>query len=157
MKRWMAGWGLTAALCTGAGAGLLGGCGSAPTASGAATPVSTPSALHELVGSRWIAISLDSSATPGGGLPSLQFISATQVSGSGGCNGFGGRLQIDGEQLRFGPLAATRKLCMGTPVMENEDQFLRLLEQTRSGVLEGDVLVLRGELGAALLRLRRAA
>jgi copper homeostasis protein (lipoprotein) len=50
-----------------------------------------------------------------------------RVAGSGGCNRVAGSFEIDGERLRFGPMASTRMACPGG--MDLERQFLEALAQ----------------------------
>jgi heat shock protein HslJ len=50
------------------------------------------------------------------GIPYIQINSTTQrVSGFDGCNQFSGTGTIEGDRIRFGNLAATRKFCSGNP------------------------------------------
>ncbi len=50
-----------------------------------------------------------------------------EVSGSSGCNRFHGSFTAEGNALKVGPLATTRKAC-DDPVMAQEREFLRALE-----------------------------
>lgn len=78
-----------------------------------------------------------------------------RVSGSGGCNNFGGSYRADGEKLTIGPLAATRKACaVPEGVMQQETAFLRALETTATAQREGDRLELRTAAGAMAATLR---
>lgn len=62
-----------------------------------------------------------------------------KVSGSAGCNNFGGTYSIDGEALVFGPLMSTKKSC-GPSLDEQEYFFLNALSQAdRIHVEEGEL------------------
>lgn len=51
-----------------------------------------------------------------------------RVSGSGGCNRFGGSYEQTGQNLRIGPLMATRMACADPEKMQTEQKFFELLE-----------------------------
>lgn len=106
-----------------------------------------PPALPELGDTRW----------QGDGNPptQLRFDANGQASGFGGCNRFSGRWRTDGGQLRLGPLAATRMMCL-TPGGEQEGPFLAKLEATRSARLDGGRLQLLDAQGQVLQTLQPA-
>lgn len=108
-----------------------------------------------LVGTAWLAKEVAPAGAPARTIPRLQFLTATQVGGTGGCNNFGGALKVDGAAWQLGPLASTRKMCMG-PEMETEKQFFSLLDRARSASLNAGVLSLADASGAVVLRLVRA-
>lgn len=58
--------------------------------------------------------------------PFLRFSSDGTVSGSTGCNTFNGGWSLDRNQIDFGALAATRKLCPD-PMMDQEQSILTIL------------------------------
>lgn len=92
------------------------------------------------------------SALPAEQRPDLQFMDGNRVAGSTGCNRVNGPFQLDGSALRFGALAATRRMCPG-PLMEVETTFLRALQSTRSFSVQEGALSLLGESGDLLARL----
>ncbi len=108
-----------------------------------------------LMGPGWMAKELVSANAPARTVPRLQFLSSTQVAGSGGCNNFSGPLNITGSVWHLGPLASTRKFCMG-PEMDVEKQFFSALERVRSASLNDGVLGLKDASGVVVLRLVRA-
>lgn len=105
---------------------------------------------HEevLAGSQWV---LSDAATAAA--PELRF-EAGRVSGSGGCNRFGGRYEQQGSLLRFAPLAATR---MGCPpeVMQQEQAFFAMLTKVRRLDMKDGTLTLLDGAGAVLARFMR--
>ena len=59
--------------------------------------------------------------------PSIQFEKEeSTVSGFAGCNNFNGGFTLQGKELKFGPIAATRKMCNDMTI---EDQFLQQLSK----------------------------
>lgn len=86
--------------------------------------------------------------------PELNLGADGQAYGTGGCNRFSGRYTLEGAQLSFAPLAASRMACAG-PLGETEDQFFRALGEVRGWRIERNQLVLTNEAGAVLLRFSR--
>lgn len=66
-----------------------------------------------------------------------------RVSGSTGCNQFGGTYTLSGNVMRFGPLMMSRRACMGA---------LNDLEQKFLNTLNGDVFISRDHTGALILQ-----
>ncbi len=58
------------------------------------------------------------------------------LSGSTGCNRYGGSASLDGDRLAGSDIAATRMYCMNTADIES--RFLEVLEAAAFGSLEGD-------------------
>lgn len=73
--------------------------------------------------------------------------------GSGGCNRFTGGYTLEGDTLRFTPLAATKMAC---PDLETEAAYFAALAATRGWRLAGDRLELLDEAGAPVARFERA-
>lgn len=48
------------------------------------------------------------------------------VSGFAGCNSFNGSFELKGKEIKFGPIASTRKMCQDMSV---EDQFTKILTE----------------------------
>ncbi len=79
-----------------------------------------------------------------------------RVSGSGGCNIFHGEAKIEGNELSFGPLASTRKMCPKN-VMAQEDAFFKILGSVSSYAIEKNELLLKDTSGKTILRLAQAS
>lgn len=75
-----------------------------------------------------------------------------KVQGSAGCNRMRGTYQVDGDKLKFGPLATTRMAC---PAMHTETAFLKALKQTTRYEISGSSLTLYGA-DTAVARLEAA-
>jgi putative lipoprotein len=86
-------------------------------------------------------------ATPGAGANDLTLTlgsDESQVSGFSGCNQFAGSFTLEGDQLSFGPLASTRKMCADG--MEQEAQYQEALAKVgRFELNEGALSLFDGE------------
>ncbi len=71
---------------------------------------------------------------------SLNLTSQRNVSGYSGCNQFTGTYTVNGDTLRFGPLATTRVACQGSTRLEQ--QYLQALAAINRYVLTSDSLTL---------------
>jgi heat shock protein HslJ len=79
----------------------------------------------------------------------MAFGAGGQVSGSAGCNDYAGSYETNGEEIKVGPLAATRKMCAQPEgVMEQEAYFLKALQNAANFKIAGDKLELRNADGA---------
>lgn len=87
----------------------------------------------------------------------MDFSDDGKVSGSAGCNQYTGRYEADGSRIRFIAPAATRKMCPGDGVMEQEQSFLKALEVATTLRVEGNRLELRDDKGAMQVNATRAA
>lgn len=68
----------------------------------------------------------------------LDFSADGAISVRNLCNQAGGRYQLQGTQMRIGPLASTRKACADTALMELEDRVNRQLPQAAQWRLDTD-------------------
>lgn len=84
----------------------------------------------------------------------LTFSSDGHISGSGGCNGFGGDYTQSGAQLHFGHIIHTMMAC--TPGMDSEQAYMAALDNTRAAALAGDTLTLSNAQGQVVARLTRS-
>jgi heat shock protein HslJ len=115
---------------------------------------------RDLAGTAWKATGINNGkgavvSVAAGSTVSLAFGADGRASGSAGCNNFTAGYTVDGSSLRFGPAAATRKMCPEADVMEQEASFLKALESVSTARVEADRLELRttdGALAATLVR-----
>jgi heat shock protein HslJ len=78
------------------------------------------------------------------------------VAGLAGCNNYNGDYSADGENINFGPLAATRKFCSDPEgVIEQESEFLATLEGASSYEIQGARMDIYFEDGARAMTLER--
>lgn len=64
------------------------------------------------------------------------------VAGDAGCNSFRGQYVAEGRSLTVGPLASTKKMCLDSAVMAQEQALLTALADTAGYRLEGSRLTL---------------
>ena len=76
---------------------------------------------------------------------------AGAVTGHAGCNSFRATYTRDDSQLTIGPIAATRKLCNGRGVMEQEQAFLAALGSTTVWAIDRGMLDLHRADGERVL------
>ena len=69
------------------------------------------------------------------------------ISGSGGCNSYGGSYTIFGSSLHFGEMRSTLIACLDTAAMNQESAYLQALGAVESYRLDGDTLTLEGSSG----------
>jgi len=79
--------------------------------------------LASLQGSEWGPVETESAEQ------FVAFKSEGEIIGHGGCNQFFGEYTQEGETLKIGALASTKKLC--PDLMEAETAFLKKLQDTR--------------------------
>jgi heat shock protein HslJ len=73
----------------------------------------------------------------------LSFETEGRVYGNAGCNDYSGTYRLDGGLMTIGPLAVTEKYCLSPEgVMDLEQHYLFLLQQTTRYNIDGDELVL---------------
>jgi heat shock protein HslJ len=65
-----------------------------------------------------------------------------RVSGSGGCNTYSAPYTVDGDKIRIGPAASTRKACP-QPIMDQEAAYFKALESAATFKIDGDKLSMR--------------
>ncbi len=89
-----------------------------------------------------------------GSLPDLEInLTESRVMGSDGCNRFVGKLEmVDGEKVKFGNLAGTRKAC---PEIELPNSFNQAMMQVASYKVENLKLHLYDESKKEVLRFRK--
>jgi heat shock protein HslJ len=85
----------------------------------------------------------------------VEFGSDGRASGDAGCNRWTAGYEASSPQLKFTGAAATRRMCIGEGVMEQEAAFLKALETVASYELEGQRLTLRTADGAMAVTLAR--
>ena len=78
----------------------------------------------------------------------------SDVSGSGGCNRFGGRYTFDGSAIKIGPLASTRMAC-APDVMDAEQRWFEMLERASTADATAATLILKDASGTVIATLKR--
>jgi heat shock protein HslJ len=96
-----------------------------------------------LVGTRWQLTAIGGTPVIPATLLTLEFHPGQQVTGSGGCNSYGGGyVLLEGTGLSFDPLTSTKMACAGEGIGEQESTFLSTLQTTAYYELQGDQLTL---------------
>lgn len=93
-----------------------------------------------LTGRDWVVTSLGGTAVLADAStgPSLRFDADGRVSGGSGCNRFNAAYTLDGEGLRFGPIASTKMACVEPGRMQSEQSFLDALAQVDRFDIDSD-------------------
>lgn len=82
----------------------------------------------------------------------LTFNEDGTVTGTSGCNEFGGSYVVEGDQITFSEIVSTLKLC-DSPIMQQEEAMQQMLSDTASFNIEGNTLTLtKGDLVLVLTR-----
>ena len=109
-----------------------------------------------ITGTRWAFKKLrgeDAGTGAGGKAPFFTLQGAEpRISGFAGCNQITGGYQLEGQTLSFSKMAMTARAC--PEGMELERKVAKVLAETRSYEVSGDVLRLRDEGGAVLAELK---
>jgi heat shock protein HslJ len=123
----------------------------------AAMPAPTPAAAAApaLVGSVWRLEDLGGTAAIPGVEATLGFPEAGRTAGRGSCNRFFGTVEISGESIRFGPLAATKMACLDAAANAQETKYLGALQAAERFAFDGPALLVYPRGGGAPLRFVR--
>ena len=82
---------------------------------------------------------------------------AEQVSGNASCNNYNGSYQTSGKEIKFGPLATTRKICPEPQgIMDQEYAYLAALDAAAEYNLKGNTLEIEDDQGEVILVFTRA-
>ncbi len=120
--------------------GLLSACGG-----GAALPAGDP-----LSGTAWSLGSVDGAAPLTGTTQTLIFTDG-KISGSGGCNSYGGTYSLDGDKIQIKDVFSTLMACMDPQgTMDQEASFFSSLGSAESYQLSKDSLQIRTTDGRTL-------
>lgn len=71
----------------------------------------------------------------------LTFSEDGTVTGTSGCNEFGGSYTVEGDQITFKEIVSTLKLC-DTSLMEQEEAMQQVLTETASYQIDGNTLTI---------------
>jgi heat shock protein HslJ len=77
-----------------------------------------------------------------------------QVSGTGGCNSFGGSYSLNGNQVQFGELRSTLIGCLDPVVSGQESHYFQALSGALTYNIQGATLTLSGNSGRVQLTFR---
>jgi heat shock protein HslJ len=116
------------------------------------------SGMNSLAGTSWALVSYGDLSSPtaaaSGVETSLVFGTDGQVSGSMGCNGFGGDYSVSGDTLTFGSLISTMMAC-DEPRMTQESAAFAVMNGKTTYNLNGSSLTITSTDGAKVLLLTK--
>ncbi len=81
----------------------------------------------------------------------LHFAENDQVSGTGGCNSYGGKYETQGDTLTFKDITSTLKACAGEQVTQQELRYFEALQTAARIEISGDNLTIWYEGGQSKL------
>ena len=116
------------------------------------TPTPTPTTSAGLVGTAWRLQDVGGVAAIPGVEATLEFSEAGKAGGRGSCNRFFGTVEISGESIQFGPLAATKMACIDAAANQQEARYLEALQAAERFAFEGPALLVYPKGGGAPLR-----
>ena len=130
-------------LATAAAAPLLFACSSDSGTETSTSPSAASDSLSAspLVGTEWVATSIDGKDVVGTTPPTALFSSEGTVSGTDGCNSYHGTYVDKGETLEIGPLASTLMAC--DPEVDSQSAaFMAVMNGSAPYSLEGQSLTI---------------
>ena len=108
---------------------------------------------NALTGSVWVLTTLQGGAPLHGTELTAEFTPQGSVSGSAGCNRYGGKYTTSAAKLRISSLVSTQMAC-APAIMAQETGYLKALASARLFTVSGATLTLRNAVGRALLTYR---
>lgn len=104
-----------------------------------------------LDGTAWVLVSYDKNQPIEGTTLTVEFAEG-RISGSSGCNSYGGEYEVKGDNLTVGEVAWTLMACMDPEgVMEQEQRFMELLVGAETFTVSEDRLEITAEDGRSTL------
>ncbi|RJQ42383.1 MAG: META domain-containing protein [Anaerolineaceae bacterium] len=97
------------------------------------------SAKDPLNKTAWSLSAIDETPSMKGTKVTVDF-SDGQISGSAGCNSYGGSYKIKGEKITISSLVMTMMACQDTGVMEQEQTFIQYLQDAQTFKVNGEQL-----------------
>ena len=116
------------------------GCAARPPASTDAGAAQT--SAGDLVGTSWRLEDLSGAAALPGVETTLEFPEAGKVAGRGSCNRFFGTVEISGQSIKVGPIAATKMACVDDAANAQEKKYLEALAAAERFALDGRALLI---------------
>jgi heat shock protein HslJ len=96
---------------------------------------------NPLAGTSWKLVLINDKPVLGETEPTIKF-SDGKISGSSGCNSFGGSYKVSGQKLTTTSIAMTLMACADPAVMEQEQEFLEHLQNAKTFKLNENQLQL---------------
>ncbi|MGJ8668896.1 MAG: META domain-containing protein [Oceanococcus sp.] len=100
---------------------------------------------------QWVVNEMDGRAILPDSLVTMNFSNDGRVSGKASCNGYSGLVERDESTITVSKIIQTKRLCRPASLMEQEQKFSALLQQTMSWVInEQGQLQMTTQSGASL-------
>jgi heat shock protein HslJ len=97
---------------------------------------------QNLAGTSWRLVEANGQLAPAGVEATITFEEGGQVSGSGGCNSYGGTYSVDGNNVTFSQIISTMMACQDEGVMALESTFLDALNAGGTFDVQGNTLTI---------------
>ena len=121
-----------------------------PTFALAATALDKPMGMAPaIIGSTWTAIEIDGTAPPTA-RSTFKITEEMKAVGNGGCNSYFAPVVLEGDTIRLGGIASTRKACHGT--MQQEAAYFAALGAARTWQAEDGQLRFIDATGKIVIR-----
>lgn len=110
------------------------------------TPSNTNAAT--LYDTEWVIHTINNMPTLPKNHPSVLFSKDLKIQGNASCNNYSGDYTLSNDQIKLHQLVSTQKACFSNGVMQQEQQFLKTIEQSETWNIQanGD-LILKGSNG----------
>lgn len=116
------------------------------------TACASSASSQDLTGSFWLLGELKGAPPTAGTTITAQFDASGRISGSSGCNNYSTTYEINGSQLTISePVASTMMACP-EPIMEQEQEYMRVLSETASFEINNEELIFQDSNGDDLAR-----
>jgi heat shock protein HslJ len=96
----------------------------------------------ELVETSWRLEDLGGARALEGVEATLEFPEARKAGGRASCNRFFGTVEISGDSVKFGPLAATKMACIDDATNAQEVKYLQALQGAERFAFDGPALLI---------------
>ena len=109
---------------------------------------------NPLAGTDWRLVALGDAGAPAdvaGGDPTARFTTESDMTGWTGCNSYGARYSIQGEELRFDDLRWTERGCPSDALLQQEQRIQDSLAGVERFEFSGERLTLHSQGGQALV------
>jgi len=118
---------------------------------GCDSPDGSATGPEDLPGTTWIAEDIGGRGVIDMLQSTLEFQEPGRVGGNAGCNRYFGSVTLTGNEVTFGQMGSTRKMC-APAIMDQEQKFLAALGAARTWEIQNGLLFLRDDAQDAVLR-----
>lgn len=98
-----------------------------------------------LTGTEWLLNDLPGTTVILSSKASFSVLENGRATGNGSCNRFAGSVEINGNKIKFGPVASTRMACGDEALTAQEAQFLKFLSAANRFEMSDPFLLLFAE------------